>query len=86
MFAYCKTNKKVSYLFIDESDRYMRSVDEYYMWKARLLYEANVTLFTADKPELALNPNSASVAIEFFGDWQGEASNEERIRKTTDTL
>ena len=86
MLAYCKQHKKISFLFVDEHDRYMRSVDEYYMWKGRFLYEAGVTLVIAAKPELALNPNSASMAIEFFGVWQGEVSNEERITKTTDKM
>ncbi len=86
MLAYCKQHKKINFLFVDEHDRYMRSVDEYYMWKGRFLYEAGVTLVIAAKPELALNPNSASMAIEFFGVWQGEASNEERITKTTEKM
>jgi DNA invertase Pin-like site-specific DNA recombinase len=86
MLAYCKKHKKISYLFVDEHDRYMRSVDEYYMWKGRFLYEAGVTLVIAAKPELALSPNSASMAIEFFGVWQGEVSNEERITKTTEKM
>jgi DNA invertase Pin-like site-specific DNA recombinase len=86
MLAYCKKQKRISFLFVDEHDRYMRSVDEYYMWKGRFLYEAGVTLVIAAKPELALNPNSASMAIEFFGVWQGEVSNEERITKTTDKM
>ena len=86
MLAYCKKDNRISFLFVDEHDRYMRSVDEYYMWKGRFLYEAGVTLVIAAKPELALNPNSASMAIEFFGVWQGETSNEERITKTTDKM
>lgn len=86
MLKYCKEDKRIKYLFVDEHDRYMRSVDEYYMWKGRFLYEAKVTLVIAAKPELALNPNSASMAIEFFGIWQGETSNEERITKTTDKM
>jgi site-specific DNA recombinase len=86
MLAYCKKDKRIKYLFVDEHDRYMRSVDEYYMWKGRFLYESGVTLVIAAKPELALNPNSASMAIEFFGIWQGETSNEERINKTTDKM
>lgn len=86
MLAYCKKNARISYLFVDEHDRYMRSVDEYYMWKGRFQYEAGVMLVIAAKPELALNPNSASMAIEFFGVWQGEVSNEERITKTTEKM
>jgi DNA invertase Pin-like site-specific DNA recombinase len=86
MLVYCKKNQRIKFLFVDEHDRYMRSVDEYYMWKGRFLYEAGVTLVIAAKPELALNPNSASMAIEFFGVWQGEVSNEERITKTTDKM
>ena len=86
MLVYCKKNRRIKFLFVDEHDRYMRSVDEYYMWKGRFLYEAGVTLVIAAKPELALNPNSASMAIEFFGVWQGEVSNEERITKTTDKM
>ena len=86
MLAYCKKDKRIKFLFVDEHDRYMRSVDEYYMWKGRFLYEAGVTLVIAAKPELALNPNAASMAIEFFGVWSGETSNEERITKTTDKM
>ncbi len=86
MIEYCKTHKQIKYFFVDEHDRFMRSVEEYYMWKLRFSYEAGVTLVIAAKPELTLNPNSASLAIEFFGIWQGEVSNEERITKTTDKM
>ena len=86
MLRYCKENRKIRYLFVDEHDRYMRSVDEYYYWKGQFSYGAGVTLVIAAKPELALNPNSASLAMEFFGVWQGEVSNEERITKTTDKM
>jgi DNA invertase Pin-like site-specific DNA recombinase len=86
MLQYCKKNKRIKYLFVDEHDRYMRSVDEYYFWKGRFFYEAGVTLVIAANPELALNPNSASMAMEFFGIWRGETSNEERITKTTEKM
>lgn len=86
MLAYCKQNKKIKYLFVDEHDRYMRSVDEYYMWKGRFYHEVGVTLVIATKPELALSPNTASMALEFFGIWQGEANNEDRIKKVTDKM
>jgi DNA invertase Pin-like site-specific DNA recombinase len=86
MLQFCKKHKRIKYLFVDEYDRYMRSVDEYYMWKARFFYEADVTLVIAANPELALSPNSASMAIEFFSVWRGETSNEERIIKTTEKM
>ena len=86
MLQYCKEKKNIKYLFVDEHDRYMRSVDEYYYWKGEFNFGAGVTLVIAAKPELALNPNSASLAMEFFGVWQGEVSNEERITKTTDKM
>lgn len=86
MLSYCKRHKRIKYLFVDEHDRYMRSVEEYYGWKTRFFHEADVELVIAAKPELTLHPNSASIAMEFFGVWQGEVSNEERITKTTEKM
>lgn len=86
MLAFCKQNKKIKFVFVDEHDRFMRSVDEYYYWKVKFEQEAGTTFVIAAKPELALSPNTASMAIEFFGVWQGEVSNEERITKTTDKM
>src|SRR5215467_12783524 len=33
MLAYCKAHKAVKYLIVDEVDRFMRSIEEYYWWK-----------------------------------------------------
>ena len=35
MEQYCKRNKTVKYLIIDEPDRFMRSLEEYYYWKVK---------------------------------------------------
>ena len=33
MYEFCKSHKQVKYLIVDEADRFMRSIDEYYFWK-----------------------------------------------------
>jgi DNA invertase Pin-like site-specific DNA recombinase len=33
MLDYCKRYKSVKYLIVDEVDRFMRSIEEYYWWK-----------------------------------------------------
>ena len=33
MHEYCRRYKSVKYLIVDEVDRFMRSIDEYFWWK-----------------------------------------------------
>src|SRR5437868_14536002 len=36
MYEFCKANKRVKYLIVDEVDRFMRSIEVYYWWKVKL--------------------------------------------------
>lgn len=35
MYSFCKSHKSVKMLIVDEVDRFMRSIDEYYYWKTK---------------------------------------------------
>lgn len=51
MLEFCKKNKRVKYLIVDEPDRFMRSIDESGYWKI-LFLTAEVKVWYASNPEL----------------------------------
>ncbi len=76
----CRRNKKIKYLIVDEVDRFMRSIDEYYYWKVQFKI-LGVQLIHADNP--SIDPNDpVSVFNELIKIYQAEQSNNERITKT----
>jgi DNA invertase Pin-like site-specific DNA recombinase len=80
MYAYCRQHKNIRYLIVDEVDRFMRSVDEYYYWKVKFK-NINVQLRHANRPEL--NPDDPmAVFEELIEVYKAEQSNNERITKT----
>ncbi len=80
MYAYCRSNKRIKYLIVDEVDRFMRSIDEYYWWKVQLK-SIGVQLIHANKPHV--NPDDqAAVFDELIDVYKAEQSNHERITKT----
>ncbi len=80
MYRFCKAHKSVSMLIIDEVDRFMRSIDEYYYWKTKVKI-IGVELRFAKRPEI--NPNDTMAVFEELMDiFKAQQSNEERILKT----
>ncbi|MGB4844147.1 MAG: recombinase family protein, partial [Ferruginibacter sp.] len=51
MLAYAKQYRRIQFVIVDEVDRFMRSVDEFYYWKVRFREEAGARLVYAAKPE-----------------------------------
>jgi DNA invertase Pin-like site-specific DNA recombinase len=84
MQAYCRQHKAVKYLIVDEVDRFMRSVDEYYYWKVEFK-NIGVQLVHANKPNL--NPDDPMAVFEELIDvYKAEQSNNERITKTPEKM
>jgi site-specific DNA recombinase len=85
IMQYCKQTKGISYLILDEVDRFMRSVDEYYWWKVEFK-KIGVFLAYAKLPEITHQDNPMAVMREMMEVFRAEASNYERISKTTDKM
>jgi DNA invertase Pin-like site-specific DNA recombinase len=80
MYSFCRKNKRVKYLIVDEVDRFMRSIKEYYFWIVKF-EEIGVQVRRADKPLVDPNDESA-VFDEMIDVYRAESSNNERINKT----
>ena len=80
MQDYCRHNKRVKYLIVDEVDRFMRSIDEYYYWKVKFK-NIGIQLVHANKPDVDPN-NQSAVFDELIDVYKAEQSNNERITKT----
>ena len=84
MFAYCKRHRAVKFLIVDEVDRFMRSINEYYWWKMEFK-NIGVQLRHANKPEA--NPDDDSAIFDELIDvYRAEQSNNERITKTPEKM
>jgi site-specific DNA recombinase len=81
--AYCKS-RKIDYFIIDEVDRFMRSIDEYYWYKVEF-ERRGVKLIFASQPELNEKGQFAKLR-ELLAIYEAESSNEERSRKTIDKM
>ncbi len=84
IFEYCKKHK-VQYYILDEVDRFMRSVEEYY-WSKVEFKKIGVSLAYAKMPEITHADNPMTVFKEMVSIFQAEASNHERITKTNDKM
>ncbi|HSX35367.1 MAG TPA: recombinase family protein [Patescibacteria group bacterium] len=82
MRDFCKRYKSVKYLIIDEADRFMRSIDEYYWWKVEFKVLGVQIRFTSDP--LADPEDDRYVFDELINAYRAEQSNNERIHKTPD--
>lgn len=80
MLEFCKKNKKVKYLIVDEPDRFMRSIDESGYWKV-MFHTLDVRVWYASNPELN-NDDLSSKLLSFTKFLSAEGSNEERINKS----
>jgi DNA invertase Pin-like site-specific DNA recombinase len=84
MLDYCKHHRSIKYLIVDEVDRFMRSINEYYWWKMEFK-NIGVQLRHANRPEV--NPeDDRSVFDELIDVYRAESSNNERIHKTPDKM
>lgn len=82
--AYCKRNKQIKYFIIDEVDRFMRSIEEYYWYKVEFK-KLGVKLVFASQPELSEDGQFAKLR-ELLAVYESESSNAERSRKTFDKM
>lgn len=86
MLAFAKADKKVKYIIVDEPDRFMRDLETYYYWKVKFRQEADTKLVYTKKPHLANDDSMVSTMEEMIDVFRGEASNIERITKTTSNM
>ena len=80
MYDFCKANRKVKYLIVDECDRFMRSISEYYWWRVEF-ERIGVQLRHANRPD-ADPAEDRAVFDELIDVYRAESSNAERINKT----
>src|SRR5579862_5583385 len=80
MYDYCKHNRSVKYLIVDEVDRFMRSIEEYFWWKMEFK-QIGVRLVHANRPDIDPDDDRA-VFDELIDVYRAEQSNNERIKKT----
>ncbi len=80
MLEFCRKNKRVNFLFIDEPDRFMRSIKEAFYFETEF-EKLNVKVWYASDPELN-NDNLMAKMYRFMKYFNAEGSNEERITKS----
>lgn len=85
MLECAKHDKSIKYIIVDEADRFMRSMEEAYWWKVEFKMHG-VTLAYANMPEITHEEDPMAVMREMMAFFQAEASNNERITKTTDKM
>ena len=84
MLDYCKRYSSVKYLIVDEVDRFMRSIEEYYWWKMEFK-RINVRLIHANRPDIDPD-DDRTVFDELIDVYRAEQSNNERIHKTPEKM
>lgn len=80
MLEYCRKNKRVKYLIVDEPDRFMRSIKEANYFEV-LFDQLGVRIWYASDPDLNTNDMSAKM-MQFVKYFAAEGSNEERQKKS----
>ena len=80
MHDYCKRYRSVKYLLVDEVDRFMRSIDEYFWWKMEFK-KLGVRIIFATRPDIDPDDDRA-VFDELIDIYRAQQSNQERITKT----
>lgn len=84
MMDFCKKNKRVKYLIVDEVDRFMRDIKYFYYFEAEF-EQLGVKVWYASQPELNTD-DMMSKLQKLFLVFRAEASNDERIGKTMSGL
>ena len=79
-YLFCKGNRRVKYLIVDEVDRFMRSIAEMFYWIIKL-QEIGVKVHFASNPELNGGDAKARLLLSLDG-FKAEGSNEERQHKS----
>lgn len=79
-YNFCKSNRRVKYLIVDEVDRFMRSIKEMFYWQVKLEV-IGVKLHFANNMELNGADAKASLLLSLDG-FKAEGSNEERQHKS----
>ncbi len=80
MLDFCRKNRAVKYLIVDEPDRFMRSVDEAFHFEVEFRM-VGVKVWYASDPELNTDDMTAKL-MKFMKYFAAESSNEERQRKS----
>ena len=79
MFSFCRANKSVKYLFVNEPDRFMRSADEA-MWAEVEFRRLGVEVLYSDEE---LNKGDMNARLQrMLKYYTAEGSNEERVKKS----
>ncbi len=81
--TFCRKNN-VDYFIIDEVDRFMRSIEEYYWYKVEFK-KLGVKLAFASQPELGDEDQFARLR-ELLAIYEAESSNTDRSKKTVDKM
>lgn len=81
MLEACRKNKRIKYLFVDEPDRFMRSIKEAFYFETEF-EKLGVKIWYASDPELN-NDNLMAKMYRFMKYFTAEGSNEERSNKST---
>jgi DNA invertase Pin-like site-specific DNA recombinase len=84
MLIYCKLNRQVKYLIVDEVDRFMRSIDEFYFFEVSFR-ELGVKVWYASQPELNTDDWTSKVT-KVLAILRAEMSNIERQGKSLNGL
>jgi DNA invertase Pin-like site-specific DNA recombinase len=84
IFAACKQDKSIKYFIVDEPDRFMRSIEEFYWWKVEFK-RIGVRLVFAHKP-LVNDDDQNHIFDELIDVYRAESSNQERSRKANDKM
>ena len=80
----CRKNKKIKFFIVDEPDRFMRSIEEFYWWKVELK-QIGVELRFAHNP-LASDSDQTHVFDELINVYRAESSNQERSTKANEKM
>ncbi len=84
IFDVCKKDKRVKVFIIDEPDRFMRSIAEYYWWKIEYK-QIGVKLVFANNPHVD-DDSQGHIFNELIDVFRAESSNQERIRKANEKM
>ena len=80
----CKNDRRIKYFIVDEPDRFMRSIKEFYWWKVEF-EQIGVELRFAHKP-LANDRDQHHVFDELIDVYRAESSNQERVTKANEKM
>lgn len=84
IFDTCKANRKIKYFIVDEPDRFMRSIEEYFWWKVEFR-QIGVRLIFAHKP-LVSDGDQNAIFDELIDVYRAESSNHERTKKANEKM